>query len=213
MMQNMERIISHLGEVVPLPLFSFLGSILEEAFAPIPSPVILGAVGTLAYVDGYSIWWLPLLAVIASTGKVLGALVIYFFADKLENIATPFLSRFFAIDHNQVEAIGGKLKGSWRDYTTLIVLRAVPFLPSFIISIACGVVKVNLKVFIVSTYIGSTIRGLIFIVLGYGGYAFVTGLTDGFALTEKIVEIVVVFVVFGILLTLYKKRSKILGSK
>ncbi len=213
MISSIESFISHLGQVVPLPLFSFLGSILEETFAPIPSPLILGAVGTLAYVDSYPIYLLPLLAIIASTGKVLGSLVIYFISDKLENVATPFLSKFFAINHKEVESIGGKFHGNWKDYTTLTLLRAVPFLPSFVISAACGVIKVDLKIFIIATYIGSIIRGLVFIVLGYGGYAFVTDLTNGFQLTEKIFEIVVAIIIFIVFAILYKKKNKIMGTK
>lgn len=213
MMQFIENFLSYLGGVVSLPVFAFVGSILEEAFAPIPSPLILGAVGTLAYSQDYPLYLLPLLAIIASTGKVVGAIVIYYLSDKLENVATPLLSKFFAFNHKEVESIGEKLGSGWKNYTTLIFLRAVPFLPSFVISIACGVIKMDMKVFIVGTYVGSIIRGLIFIVLGYGGYAFVEDLTNGFSLTEKIFEIVVVVVVLGLLATLYKKRSKIMGVK
>lgn len=212
-MQYLENLITHMASVIPLSLFSFLGSALEEILAPIPSPLVLGAIGTLAYVDGYGFWALPILAIIAATGKVLGGLIVYFVSDKLENYIAPTFAKFFFVDHKQIESIGKKLKGGWRDYVTLSVLRAIPFIPSFVISIACGIIKVDLKLFILSTYIGSFVRGFIFIILGFGGYEFVTSLTNGFTAAENTIQILIAIFVFGLLVYLYKKRDKIIEGK
>ena len=60
--------LEQLAENVPVELFAFLGSFIEELIAPIPSPVVMTLAGTMVKSNGSPFWYLFVVAVIASLG-------------------------------------------------------------------------------------------------------------------------------------------------
>ena len=65
----------HLSEVVSLPWFVLIGSFAEEMISPIPSLLVMGTAGTIAFARGLSVWYLLLLSFIGNTGKTVGAYI------------------------------------------------------------------------------------------------------------------------------------------
>jgi len=169
MFSYLEHFLISYAAHVHLAIFAPIASFIEEIIPPIPSPSIVIATGSMAQVQGYLFYSLFFLALLAALGKTLGASVIYYVADRAEDILAGPISRFLGITHKQIESFGARLSKDWKDYIVLTVLRALPVVPSSLISVGSGLLKINFRLFIISTFIGSAIRDFIYIYLGYAG--------------------------------------------
>jgi len=156
---------------MPLPLFAALASFAEEVIVPIPSGAVLLLIGSLAQLQSYSVPTLVFLAVVATIGKLFGALLIYTISDKAEDVIMTHFSRFFGVTHEDLEKFGQRFGNGWKDYVLLILLRALPIVPSAVVSVGAGVLRIPLRLFIVATVVGSFVRDLLLISIGYGGFA------------------------------------------
>lgn len=161
--------LKNISQLVPLPWFTFLGTFIEEIIAPIPSPLVMTLAGSLAASGGSAGSYLAILAILGSLGKTLASLLLYIVADKGEDIVLHKFGKFFGVSHKQVEEIGNKLNKGWRDDILIIILRAIPVIPSAPVSIICGLIKLNKRTYITSTFIGTTLRNLFYLGLGYTG--------------------------------------------
>lgn len=161
--------IEWLSSKLPLEIFCFFGSIVEEIVGPIPSPVILMTAGSI--VNQRSIHWayLLLLALFASAGKTIASWVIYYIADKAEDFLLSKYGKLLGVSHKNVEKIGSYFNGTWKDDVLVFIFRAIPIFPTTTVSIASGFIKLDQKSFIRSTFIGFFFRSLFVLYLGYQG--------------------------------------------
>src|SRR5690606_6968465 len=106
------RFLEQLAEEVPVELFAFIGSFIEELIAPIPSPVVMTLAGTMVASNNSPFWYLFIIAVIASFGKTIGAIILYSIADKTEDVVLTRIGRYIGITHKQVDSIGSRFKGT-----------------------------------------------------------------------------------------------------
>jgi membrane protein DedA with SNARE-associated domain len=169
MFMHLEQILISYAGHIHLAIFTPVVSFIEEVIPPIPSPSVMIAAGSIAQVQDYLIYGLVLLALLGSLGKTLGASVVYYVADKMEDILSGKIAKFIGVTHEQIEFFGSHLGRGMRDYIILIILRALPVMPSSLISVGSGLLKVNFKLFVITTLIGSAIRDFIYIYLGYAG--------------------------------------------
>lgn len=194
-----------LAQVIPLTIFSFVGSFIEEVVAPIPSPFVMTGAGSIASSQHQVVVYLLLLAVIGAAGKTLGGLLIYWVADKGEDIVLTKFGKFIGVSHKEVETIGKYLNHGWRDDIVLFIIRALPILPSGPVSAVCGLIKLNLRTFITATFLGSIVRNLFFLYIGYEGLSI---LSSGFDQAENIGKIIFLVVALaGLVFVIYKRRS------
>ena len=204
------------AEVLPLPLFAALSSFVEEIIAPIPSGPVMLVMGSIANVQGYTLFTLAGLALFAALGKLAGSLVVYAIADKTEDVLSGRVAKFFGVTHAQVEGFGAKLNNGWKDYVLLTFLRALPFVPSVLISFGAGVLKVRLKLFITATLVGSLFRDAIFLYVGYLGLESAEALLGRIESIELVVEILIgigLVAGAGYLFHLHRKRSRARSSR
>jgi membrane protein DedA with SNARE-associated domain len=169
-------VIIPLAQTLPIPLFVMIASFVEEIFPPIPSPAFLLLAGALAQVQNYPPLALLGVALAAALGKTVGAIALYFLVDKAEDAIVGRWGRFLGLEPGDLEKVGSHLGHGARDYIVLTVLRATPFLPSSVISVGCGLLKLPLRLYITATIIGTMIRDSFFIVTGYLGLTAVTDL-------------------------------------
>lgn len=208
MIAFLEQTLISYAEHMPLFIFSPVASFIEEIIPIIPSPSIMIAAGSIAQVQGYLIYSLIGLAVLGAFGKTLGACVIYFISDKIENIFSGKFGKFFGLNKGQIESFGAKLHGGPKDYLMLTILRALPMLPSTLLSVGGGLLKIKFNLFFFSTFVGSVFRDLLYIYLGYAG---MTAFYNLFVNKSNTVETVIQVIVLGILVVLlaflyYRKR-------
>lgn len=191
MFSHLEEMLISFAQIMPLPAFAALSSFAEEIVAPIPSGPVMLVMGGLAEVQGYGLLALAGLVAVAALGKLAGALVVFVIADKAEDILAGRFARFFGITHTQIESFGARLGNGWKDYLLLTILRTLPFVPSVVISAGSGVLKVPLRLFIVSTLVGSLFRDAFFIYMGYIGLQGAEQLLSRFEIAETAIEVAV----------------------
>lgn len=200
------ELLEQLAEHVPVELFAFFGSFIEELIAPIPSPVVMTLSGTMVASNGSPFWYLFIVAVIAAIGKTLGAITLYTVSDKMEDVLLTRIGRYIGVTHKQVEKIGDRFQGTTRDYVTLLLIRSTPIIPSAPISLICGLIALPRKLFIISTFFGTIVRDFVYLYIGYSGLSAAAEITEGIEGISSIVTIILGLAGVGIFgYILYRK--------
>lgn len=193
-------------EQVPLEVFTFVASFIEEVIAPIPSAGVLVITGSFAALQERTLTDLIPLILIAALGKSLGAIIVYFFSDKLSRF---FFSRFgswLKVSDEEIAQFGAQVTGTTRDYLILTACRALPIVPSSAVSVGCGVLKIPFRLFLITTIIGTVVRDSVFIYAGYTGTDFLRRLTEQSVNVESYVQIGFVSLVALLFGYLYLRR-------
>lgn len=194
---------------VPLELFTFAGSFIEEVVAPIPSPIVMTVTGSIASAQGKMMWYLLILSLIGACGKTLGAVLVYWIADKAEDILVGKFGKVIGVTHQEIESLGKKLNGGWKDLWLLLFLRALPIMSSAVVSVCSGVVKVPMRVYVISTFFGTIIRDFFYLYVGFTGIATLQHLVDGFDSAESVIQsVIAVLIVLFIGWIYWKRRVK-----
>lgn len=208
MFQQAEAILIQVSHHIPLPLFAFFASFVEEVIAPLPSPAVMIVTGTLASIQQKGLFFLFLLSIIAAVGKTLGAIVVY----KITNyLGEKTLSRFgsiIALKKEDIQSLQNKLTGTRRDFVVLTTLRAFPFLPSVLLSVGCGLIGVPLRLFMVSTCIGTIVRDSLYLSAGYSGANALMGLIRDSNSLEHLIELGAIITIVGVLVFLIIKKRR-----
>ena len=205
---GLEQTLVAYASKVPLELFTLVGTFVEEVIAPIPSPLMMTTVGSLAALQGKAFSYLLILSVIGAVGKVFGAWILYYFADKAEDIVLGRFGKFLGVSHADVERVGKHLNGGYRDDIILIVLRALPIIPSSVVSVGSGILKINLKTYLYTTFLGTIIRDFVFLYFGFVGISAFEGYIKGFESVESLIQIGVAGILFVGMVYLYWMRGK-----
>lgn len=204
-----EHLVRTYATQVPLEWFVFVGSFFEEVISPIPSALIMGTAGSLALVQGSTLWYLVLLALIGNVGKTLGSWLYYFIGDKLENILVKPLTKYFGLKHEDIESIGRRFTGHhWKDGGTVFLLRVVPFMPALPVSLAAGIIKMDTWVFLAASYAGNFFKDLLYLYIGYAGLARLHTLWRKIDTVKFGVDILVAVGIIAFLVFLYIHRGK-----
>jgi membrane protein DedA with SNARE-associated domain len=156
---------------MPLPWFVFVGSFFEEVISPAAAVLIMGTAGSLAFAQGHTFAYIPFLAALASLGRTLGAWLYYALGDKFEDLLIGKVSKFIGMKHEDIEGIGKRFTGHhWKDGGALFLMRATPFFPTTIVSVVAGIIKMDLRTFLIATYFGHIIKDFFFVYAGYMGF-------------------------------------------
>ena len=194
------------AEVLSPPWFTFFGTMLEEIIAPIPSPIVMTLGGSLASSQHRGLWYLVWLAVTGTAGKIIGSYVIYVIADKFENVLTGRLGRIIGLTHEQIENIGRRLGQGKRDAAALFLLRALPFVPTAPVSFAAGLLRLDLKTYLLSSAAGIFLRNIFFLYVGFTSVGALEIINENLASTESFGSILLLTLVGAIALYFYIKR-------
>jgi len=197
-----------LANSIPLPIFTFFGSLIEEIIAPIPSPVVMTLAGSLASAANQSWVYIFLLAFAGSIGKTLGAYVIYYIADKAEDVVISKFGKFIGVNQHDVEKISNKLNSGTRDDVVLFLLRAIPIVPTAPVSVVCGLIKTNLKTYLYTTFLGTLIRNIFYLYLGFTSLNAVESINSDIDTFEKFGYAIVLIIVGVIFFYIYKLKNK-----
>jgi membrane protein DedA with SNARE-associated domain len=186
-----------LAEKIPLEQYVFIGGLLEEIIAPIPSPIIMTTAGGLHALDNGMLWGIVLLALIAALGKTIGSVVLYYLADWGEDFVVAKFGKYLGLSEKGLEKLSDKFNGGWKDIVVLTFLRALPIIPGAPVAVACGAIKLDMKVYLISTYIGTFIRSLFFAYIGFIGAESYTNVIEGLDSIETVLTIATIFIIFG----------------
>jgi membrane protein DedA with SNARE-associated domain len=196
-----------MAQAVPLPLFVTAGGVIEEIIAPIPSPLVTTLAGSIVLTQELGIMYLLWICALATFAKTFGAWIFYVVGDKLEDVAVPRFGKYIGVDHEDLEHFGERFKGTSCDELTLLLLRAIPVMPSTPISLICGILKIRMRTFLLATYGGFYLRNLFFMLIGYTGLSAAESLMQGIDTAETVLKVVIVGSVGMVLALLYWKRK------
>lgn len=199
---------------VPLEVFIFVGSFIEELIAPIPSPIVMTLAGTLAEAQQRPLAFLFVLSLIGAVGKLIGSYLLYIFADKLEDVVLNKFGKFFGISHKEVERLGKHFNGGLRDDIIIFLARAIPVVPTAPVSLVCGFIKVKLRTYLISSFLGTLFRNFFYLYLGYAGFASYEKILESFDSIETVVTVTLLLVLIGgfSLIIYAKNKDKIVDK-
>jgi len=204
-----EQLVKYYAFHMPLEAFVFVGSFLEEVISPIPSALIMGTAGSLALMQGDAVWYLVLLALIGNVGKTLGAWFYYFLGDKLEDVIMPKAFKWFGVSHEDIQGIGKRFVGHhWKDGGALFLLRLLPPFPTTPVSLVAGMIKMDIRVFLIATYAGNFFKDFIYLYIGYAGLAKLHTLWRQIDSMKFVVDIAIVTSILILLFILYTERGR-----
>jgi membrane protein DedA with SNARE-associated domain len=168
---SIEQAFQVFAHAVPLEIFVSVGSFVEEVVSPIPSTLVMGFAGSVAAARHEPILFLFWLSLLGNFGKIFGAWIYYVVGDKLEDVVVRRYGRYFGVEHAQIESIGKRFTGGWKDSLALFILRLLPFIPTTPVSIACGMIRMRLPEFLSITYVASFVKDIGYLFAGYYGIA------------------------------------------
>lgn len=195
------------ANTLPLEAFTLLGGFIEEIIAPIPSPLIMSTAGTVAQHRGYGFALLFFLCVLGSLGKTLASWVLYILGEKAEHLVVGRWGKWFGITEENMNQLSRSINKGWKDFVILTALRAVPFFPSAVISVLGGVLQIEIKTFLVSTFIGNIIRGGFFLWIGVAGKAAYDSALQGLDSLEKAGKLLLIVTVVAVFAWLKFRRK------
>ncbi len=207
-MQALLNWLEALAQQIPVQWFVFIGAIVEEIIAPIPSPVVMMLAGSIAASQGSPLYFILFLAVIGAFSKTLGSLLIYFIADKAEDLIINKFGRFLGVSHSDTEGLGKYLGEGKRDDLAIFLMRAIPVIPTAPVSVIAGLIKINIKTYAISTFLGLIVRNTIYLYLGYTSLGALESLIEGFDSLEKVGYLILAAIAGVALLWMYRKRQQ-----
>ncbi|MBI5681392.1 MAG: VTT domain-containing protein [Methanobacterium sp.] len=189
----------------------FFGSILEEIIAPIPSTaVIMGSSFFIMENSQISFQAFEKLfiniALPAAAGVTIGSLLIYGVVYKL---GKPFVDRwgkYLGLSWNEIEKTEEKYSKNNLMDVSIFTARALPIVPSVVISAFCGFIKFDIKRYITVTFLGTLVRAFILGFIAWQFGSLYRAIESELAISEEIVVISLIMVVIGFII--YKKYKK-----
>lgn len=205
---QIEAALASFAERVPVEWFTFIGSFVEEVVAPIPSPLIMTMAGSIAFSQKHDMVFLLWLSLVGAVGKTIGAWVIYFISEKLGHAVVGKFGKFLGVSTGDIEGISRHFRGGWRDYAIMYVLRALPIMPTSPVSVVCGVIKVDVRAYIVGSFFGNFTRNVVYSYIGFVGVAAYGSVLKGLSGAESVIQIVVLVLLVAAVLWAYQRRRK-----
>lgn len=157
-----------IASALPLALISFL----NELLALFPYVVLLA--GQLFFLHdsldaGMLAKLLVFVAVPVGVGGALGVLPMYYLAYYGGKPVISRYHKFLRFKWEDVERVSNYFGGRWYDEVIFLLLRTVPVLPSFPVTIAAGVLRMRFMPYFVLTVVGFIIRMMLtLLIVGVG---------------------------------------------
>ncbi len=150
----------------------FLASVIEEVIVPIPSTVIQTGAGFL-FLAGQSVTFDTVLMLIthvafpAALGATVGSLMIYGLVWWGGALFIERFGSYFMLSSQKI----ARAKEYVLSHKSLIwafcLVRFIPVLPSVFIAATAGMIRLPLKIYFITTFVGMFVRGLY---LGFAGW-------------------------------------------
>jgi len=190
----------------------FFANLIEEIIAPIPSSIII--LGSSFFIlEGQAININSILILIfqiaipTASGATVGSLVIYGFCYQ---IGKPFISKwgkFFQIRWEDIEKTSEKFEEYSRDELILFLSRALPIVPSVAIGAFCGIIRYDLKKYVIITFLGGLIKAIIIGLIGWQFGNFYQEIGGHISFLEEVFIITTIIGIIGYIIY-NKKKSK-----
>jgi membrane protein DedA with SNARE-associated domain len=192
-----------------------IAGLIEQVIVPIPSPVIPMAAGFFFVPqDVVGLW--PIVknlvfkaAIPFTIGSTVGSTMVYLAAWFGGKWLIDKFSKWLEFDWEDVLAIKKKFfKGKAYDEAVIFISRAIPIVPSSLISAVAGAVRINPVSFYLFTALGLFVRGILLGWLGWQSGEALFAVSEGLDRWETIMTIGIVAVAGAVLGYGYLNRDK-----
>lgn len=186
----------------------FIGMSLESACIPIPSEIIMSFSGFVVW-QGNTNMTLIGITIIGALGNLTGSLIAYFVGLKGGRPLLEKYGKYLLITHSKLE-----LADSWflkYGGEAVLISRVLPIIRTFI-SLPAGIARMDIKNFILYTFIGSLPWSF---VLGYIGVQLGPNweIIRGYFHTLDMIVAIGLLGIIGYLIYKYKGKSRKMNSK
>jgi len=165
-MSEIEVLVQWISELLSeyLYLGVFLAALIETIIPPIPTMAVFPTAGFIASQNGLGIIETVLLGIVGGLGASIGSTVIYLIALKLGRTALLKYLKKVKVSEKKMD----RVEKWFERYGDKAVLfgRMVPVFREMI-SIPAGLLKMNIKKFLIYTILGSCGWGITMVMVGY----------------------------------------------
>ena len=195
----------------------FLGALIEQILAPIPSPLIQMSAGFILVPKDLS----PFQAILQviqkvslpySLGAALGSSLLYFLARFGGRAIVARFGRFFGLSLKHIDKFRSRFTRGFKDELIILLLLILPVTPISLVAASCGLIGIRTFEYYVLILIGVFLRTIFLGYLGWQMGETYESIAHGLDKTESLLSVGLVFVAFIILGLLYYKRQKVLKS-
>jgi len=183
----------------------FLGCIIEQIVVPIPASLIVLST-TFLVMQGASfslesvVTLIVKIVIPASLGITLGSLFYYFLSYKLGKPFIKRTSKFLGVSVEDVEDVEEKFKESKYDDIFMFIARCIPIIPSIAINLFCGLIRYDLKKYLITTFFGSAVQ-----IFGWGLLAWLSGnlyqvVESKISFLGDLILVIIVLIVVGFII-------------
>lgn len=159
-----------LSQTMNLGYFVIIGSFLEELLAPIPSPFVMTTAALVAHARAFTVGDVLLVIIVASAAKAVSSFVVYLAAAFAENLVIGKWGHYLGVNQQRIDRVSAYCSGGWGDEVLLFVARAVPLIPTGLISIAAGAIGYPSGPFLLITFLGCVVRNSFYVLLAFYGW-------------------------------------------
>jgi len=196
-----------------------LAGLLEQVIVPIPSPLVPMAAGFL-FVPKKAAGFGQLVkgiffraALPFSIGSTIGSTIIYLVAWFGGKWLIDKFSQWLGFGWKDVEAIKERyFKGRQIDELLIFLFRAIPVVPSVLISAVCGAVRIRPLAFYFFTWLGLLVRGMLLGWLGWQSGEALFQISEGLDRWEMVLSLGMIVLAGVLLFWAYLRREKWLAS-
>ena len=165
-MSEIQLLIQWISDLLSEYLFAgvFIAALIETIIPPIPTMAVFPTAGFIASQNGLSVIEAVFLGIIGGLGASIGSTVIYLIALKLGRSALLRYLNKVKVSEKKLE----KVERWFEKYGDKAVLfgRMIPVFREMI-SVPAGLLKMNVKKFLVYTVLGSCGWGITMVLIGY----------------------------------------------
>ncbi len=165
-MSELQVLIQWISDLLSEYLFAgvFIAALIETIIPPIPTMAVFPTAGFIASQNGLSVIEAVFLGIIGGLGASIGSTVIYLIALKLGRTALLRYLNKVKVSEKKLE----KVERWFEKYGDKAVLfgRMIPVFREMI-SVPAGLLKMNVKKFLVYTILGSCGWGITMVLIGY----------------------------------------------
>ena len=165
-MSELQVLIQWISDLLSEYLFPgvFIAAVIETIIPPIPTMAVFPTAGFIASQNGLSVIEAVFLGIIGGLGASIGSTVIYLIALKLGRTALLRYLNKVKVSEKKLE----KVERWFEKYGDKAVLfgRMIPVFREMI-SVPAGLLKMNVKKFLVYTILGSCGWGITMVLIGY----------------------------------------------
>jgi len=191
-----------------------LGGLIEQVIVPIPSPLVPMAAGFL-FVSPSLSFWIALKEVFLKAalpfaiGSTIGSSMVYLIAWHGGKWLIDKFSKWFSFKWEDVEKFQKRyFQGRDTDELLIFLFRAIPLIPSVLVSAACGAIRIKPLSFYFFTFLGLLIRGIILGFVGWQSGEAVFKVSEGLDKWEMVLSAIIVLAVATGLFLAFKGRKK-----